>query len=118
MRSPVYNRVIFRAACSAQLIRSSAEGKLSARPRATRSAPQEIADELSEKHRMFRKYRRQSLLLMVPLVVPILASVQRHSWAPVTRQEVAAATLVDALEPDAESRGTSQRSPIRFPAQR
>ena len=40
------------------------------------------------------------------------------SWASVTRQEVAAATLVAALEPDAESRRTSQRSPIRFPAQR
>ena len=35
-----------------------------------------------------------------------------------TLQEVAAATLVAALEPVAESRRTSQRSPIRFPAQR
>jgi hypothetical protein len=40
------------------------------------TAKQEIADELPEKHRMFRKYRRQSLLLLVPLVVPILAIVQ------------------------------------------
>jgi hypothetical protein len=40
------------------------------------TARQEIADELPEKHRMFRKYRRQSLLLLVPLVVPILAIIQ------------------------------------------
>jgi uncharacterized protein len=40
------------------------------------SARDEIADELSEKRRMFRKYRRQSLLLLVPLVVPIVALVQ------------------------------------------
>ena len=37
------------------------------------SAKDEIADELTEKRRMFRKYRRQSLLLLVPLAVPILA---------------------------------------------
>ena len=43
------------------------------------TAHQEIADELPEKHRVFRKYRRQSLLLLVPLVVPILAIVQCRS---------------------------------------
>jgi hypothetical protein len=43
------------------------------------TARQEIADELQEKHRMFRKYRRQSLLLLVPLVVPILAIIQWRS---------------------------------------
>lgn len=37
------------------------------------SARHEIADELTQKHRMFRKYRRQSVLLLVPLVVPTLA---------------------------------------------
>jgi hypothetical protein len=43
------------------------------------TAHQEIAGELPEKDRMFRKYRRQSLLLLVPLVVPIVAIVQRRS---------------------------------------
>src|SRR5215469_5880729 len=37
------------------------------------SAPYEIAEETADKSRMFRKYRRQSLLLLVPLAVPILA---------------------------------------------
>jgi uncharacterized protein len=40
------------------------------------SARDEIADELSEKRRMFRKYRRQSLLLLVPLAVPSVALAQ------------------------------------------
>ena len=45
----------------------------------------EIADEVTEK-RMFRKYRRQSLLLLVPLVVPIVALAQRfHSGMPPDR---------------------------------
>jgi uncharacterized protein len=39
-------------------------------------AQDEIADELRDKRRMFRKYRRQSLLLLVPLAVPILALVR------------------------------------------
>jgi hypothetical protein len=43
------------------------------------TAKQEIADELSEERRMFRKYGRQSVLLLVPLVVPILAIVQWRS---------------------------------------
>jgi hypothetical protein len=43
------------------------------------TAHQEIADELPEKHLMFRKYRRQSLLLLVPLVVPIVAIIQERS---------------------------------------
>ena len=43
------------------------------------TAQEEIADELPEKRKMFRKYRRQSLLLLVPLVVPILAIIQRRS---------------------------------------
>ena len=37
------------------------------------SARHEIADEATDKPRMFRKYRRQSMLLLVPLAVPILA---------------------------------------------
>lgn len=43
------------------------------------TATQEIADEMPEKSRMFRKYRRQSLLLLVPLVLPILAIIQGRS---------------------------------------
>ena len=37
------------------------------------SARDEIAEERADKREMFRKYRRQSLLLLVPLAVPILA---------------------------------------------
>ena len=40
------------------------------------SARCEIAEESTDKRRMFRKYRRQSLLLLVPLAVPILALVR------------------------------------------
>jgi hypothetical protein len=40
------------------------------------NARNEIADELTEKRGMFRKYRQQSLLLLVPMVVPSLALVQ------------------------------------------
>jgi hypothetical protein len=43
------------------------------------TAKQEIADELQEKNMMFRKYRRQSLLLLVPLVVPVVSIVQWRS---------------------------------------
>lgn len=43
------------------------------------TARQEIANELPEKDRMFRKYRRHSLFLLVPLVVPILAIIQWRS---------------------------------------
>ena len=34
------------------------------------TASQEIADEIPERRAMFRKYRRQSLLLLLPLVAP------------------------------------------------
>jgi len=37
------------------------------------SAQREIADELGSKQKTFRKYRRQSLWLFVPLVVPVAA---------------------------------------------
>jgi hypothetical protein len=40
------------------------------------TASQEIADEMPEKNRMFRRYRRQSLLLLIPLVLPMLAIAQ------------------------------------------
>src|ERR1700732_398278 len=36
-------------------------------------AGQEIADELGDKRAAFRKYRRQSLLLLLPLLVPAAA---------------------------------------------
>ena len=42
------------------------------------SAQQEIADEFENKHKTFGKYRRQSLWLLVPLVVPIFAILQRN----------------------------------------
>jgi hypothetical protein len=40
------------------------------------TANREIADEIGPTRQVFRKYRRQSLLLLVPLFVPILAIVQ------------------------------------------
>jgi hypothetical protein len=40
-------------------------------------ARDEIADELADKSTAFRKYRRQSLWLLVPLAVPIAAMSQR-----------------------------------------
>lgn len=43
-----------------------------------RSAFSEITDELSERRVAFRKYRRQSLYLLVPLVVPLLAILQHR----------------------------------------
>ncbi len=43
------------------------------------TASQEIADETQEKRAMFRKYRRQSFLLLLPLVIPIAAIRQELS---------------------------------------
>jgi hypothetical protein len=40
------------------------------------SAGQEIANELGDKSAAFRRYRRQSLLLLLPLVVAVVAIVQ------------------------------------------
>jgi hypothetical protein len=40
------------------------------------SARQEIAGELDDRRAAFRKYRRQSLFLLLPLVVPIAALTQ------------------------------------------
>jgi len=40
------------------------------------SARIEIGEEITDKRRMFRQYRRQSLLLLVPLAVPILVAVR------------------------------------------
>ena len=40
------------------------------------SASAEIADESHDRARMFRRYRRQSLLLLVPLVVPFASAIQ------------------------------------------
>jgi hypothetical protein len=41
------------------------------------SARAEMGDELKDKGRAMAKYRRQSILLLVPLLVPILAIAQR-----------------------------------------
>ncbi len=38
----------------------------------------QVADELSDTRSTFRRYRRQSLWLLVPLVVPIAAMLQRE----------------------------------------
>jgi len=38
----------------------------------------ELADELQEKHRAMSKYRRLSLLLLLPLLVPLLALIRRR----------------------------------------
>ena len=37
------------------------------------SALAEICNELDDKHRAMAKYRRQSILLLIPLLVPIVA---------------------------------------------
>jgi hypothetical protein len=37
------------------------------------TAHQEISSEAEDKRKMFRKYRRQSLLLLLPLIVPAVA---------------------------------------------
>ena len=41
------------------------------------TAEMEIADELGDRKQLFRKYRRQSLLLLVPFAAPIIAARQR-----------------------------------------
>jgi len=41
------------------------------------NAQQEVADELECKQETFRKYRRESLLILVPLVVPVAAILNR-----------------------------------------
>jgi hypothetical protein len=47
-----------------------------------RSAEQEITDELKNKKEAFRKYRRQSVWLLVPLAVIIAAIPQRNRIPP------------------------------------
>jgi hypothetical protein len=42
---------------------------------------QEIADELTDRQATFRKYRRQSLWILVPLAIPLAAMRQRRSLA-------------------------------------
>ena len=46
-----------------------------------RSAQQEVADELAGRDRSARRYRLQSLLLLVPFVVPLLAIAQERQKA-------------------------------------
>jgi hypothetical protein len=45
------------------------------------SARAELADELKDERGAMAKYRRQSVLLLVPLLVPILALVQQRRKA-------------------------------------
>jgi hypothetical protein len=45
------------------------------------SARAEMGDELNDKRRAMAKYRRQSILLLVPLLVPILALTQERRKA-------------------------------------
>lgn len=42
----------------------------------------EISDELANTHETFRKYRRQSLWILVPLAVPFAALWERQSHRP------------------------------------
>lgn len=44
------------------------------------SAKAEMGDELDDKRQAMAKYRRQSMLLLVPLVVPIIALVRLKRW--------------------------------------
>ena len=46
-----------------------------------RSARAEMADELNDKRRAMAKYRRYSIILLIPLLVPIVALRQRRSKA-------------------------------------
>ena len=50
----------------------------------SRSASIEIADELSDRRVAFRKYRRQSLYLLVPFLVPLLAILQQREAQAIT----------------------------------
>ncbi len=43
------------------------------------TARAEIADEIGNRGETFRRYRRQSLLLLLPFVVPIAALYQHHA---------------------------------------
>jgi hypothetical protein len=46
-----------------------------------RSAQIEVAHEVADRNRSFRRYRRQSLLLLIPFAVPILAFAQERQKA-------------------------------------
>jgi hypothetical protein len=50
----------------------------------SQSASRVTADELSERKAAFRKYRRQSLYLLVPLIVPVVAVLQYRREQTVT----------------------------------
>jgi hypothetical protein len=43
-----------------------------------KSARAELGDELNDKHRAMAKYRRKSLLLLVPLLIPLVALIREH----------------------------------------
>ena len=46
-----------------------------------RSAQEEVAHEVADRNRSLRRYRRQSLLLLIPFAVPILAFAQERQKA-------------------------------------
>ena len=46
-----------------------------------RSAQEEVAREVADRNRSLRRYRRQSLLLLIPFAVPILAFAQERQKA-------------------------------------
>ena len=45
----------------------------------------EIADELGDRRRLFRKYRRQSLILLIPIVPVVVAIIHRKADSPGNR---------------------------------
>ncbi|HEY1471334.1 MAG TPA: hypothetical protein VGF61_20015 [Candidatus Acidoferrum sp.] len=51
------------------------------------SARAEMCDELTDKRRAMAKYRRQSILLLVPLLVPMVALGQERRKAPPEQTE-------------------------------
>ncbi|HVN92189.1 MAG TPA: hypothetical protein VMT38_00760 [Terracidiphilus sp.] len=53
----------------------------------SRSASIEIADELSDRRVAFRKYRLQSLFLLVPFLVPLLAILQQREAQAITSSD-------------------------------
>jgi hypothetical protein len=52
-----------------------------------RSARAEMGHELNDKRRAMAKYRRESVLLLVPLLVPIFALAQKRLTAQAARDE-------------------------------
>ena len=56
-------------------------------PVRTRSASREMAEEVANRTMSFRKYRRQSLYLLIPLAVPVLALLQCRADQEIIRHD-------------------------------